>query len=177
MLDTKEIIKIEEKKDNECKKISEDVSNFNEMTSIDINEYDKAQRKLIHAGKNLSLGKNFYCEHGNIYALDNVTISPNCRFFDEEKIYIEGDVFIERNVTIRTSPSKPVYIYSGVRIGSCSIILPGVVINDNSMVVPGSIVTKSVPANVIVAGCPAKIVKKIRSEKTKRKYFEKSLEK
>ncbi|MDD4110879.1 MAG: hypothetical protein PHS54_04960 [Clostridia bacterium] len=137
-----------------------------------------AKEKILHkknnfikVKKNLSLGKNFYCEHGNIYALDNLSVGSNCRFFDKGNIYIGENVFIDSNVTLRTKPSKPIYIYNGVRIGSCSIILPGVVINNNSIVVPGSIVVKSVPANVIVAGCPAKIVKRIRTNKTREKYL------
>lgn len=178
-------------------KTSKNLLKFNEISLTNFEEYNKEQRNLIHAGKNLSLGKNFYCEYGNIYALDNVQIGRNCRFFDEKNIFIGNDVVIEPNVTLRTNfpkkiikklnyniyiketsrffkpklvnpekdipkTPKPIIIYNNVRIESCSIILPGVIINNNSIVKSGSIVDKSVPANVIVSGCPAKIIRRLR---------------
>ena len=44
-------------------------------------------------------------------------------------------------------------------IGTNSIILKGVIIGDNSIIAAGSIVTKNVPENSLVAGNPAKIIK------------------
>jgi acetyltransferase-like isoleucine patch superfamily enzyme len=55
----------------------------------------------------------------------------------------------------------PIIIGNNVWIGSNSTILPGVVIGDNSIIGAGSVVTKNVPSNVIVAGVPAKVIKKI----------------
>lgn len=46
------------------------------------------------------------------------------------------------------------YVY----IGANAVILPGVTIGDNSLIAAGSIVTKSVPSNVVVAGNPAKVI-------------------
>lgn len=43
-------------------------------------------------------------------------------------------------------------------IGSCAQIMPGVTIGEGSMVAAGSIVTKSVPAGVVVAGNPARVI-------------------
>ena len=56
---------------------------------------------------------------------------------------------------------KPIHIGKRVWVGSGSIILPGVTIGDNSIIGAGSIVTKDVPPNVIVAGNPAKFIKNI----------------
>lgn len=55
----------------------------------------------------------------------------------------------------------PVTIKKGCWIGANSIILPGVEVGENSVVAAGSIVTKNVPDNTVVAGCPAKLVKSI----------------
>ena len=52
------------------------------------------------------------------------------------------------------------YIGRNCIIGTRSIIMPGVVIGDSSVVAAGAIVTKDVPCNCIVAGNPAKVVKK-----------------
>lgn len=46
------------------------------------------------------------------------------------------------------------YVY----IGANAVILPGVTIGDNSLIAAGSIVTKSVPSNVVMAGNPAKVI-------------------
>ena len=50
-----------------------------------------------------------------------------------------------------------------VWIGSNATILPGVTIGDNSVVAAGAVVTKDVPENTVVAGVPAKVVKKINN--------------
>ena len=56
---------------------------------------------------------------------------------------------------------KLVHIGKRVWIGSGSVKLPGVIIGDNSIVGEGSIVTKDVPPDTIVAGNPAKFLKKL----------------
>ncbi|MCB2078723.1 MAG: acyltransferase [Novosphingobium sp.] len=54
--------------------------------------------------------------------------------------------------------SKPIRIGDGVWIGARAIILGGVEIGERSVVAAGSVVTRSVPPNTIVAGVPAKQV-------------------
>ena len=56
--------------------------------------------------------------------------------------------------------SKPVKICENVWIGENAIILPGIEIGKNSIIGAGSVVTKNVPENCIVAGNPARIIKK-----------------
>ncbi|WP_278853885.1 DapH/DapD/GlmU-related protein, partial [Thomasclavelia spiroformis] len=48
-----------------------------------------------------------------------------------------------------------------VWIGSHATILPGVTIGDNAIVAAGAVVTKDVPANTVVGGVPAKIIKNV----------------
>ena len=55
----------------------------------------------------------------------------------------------------------PVVIEDNVFIGARCIILKGVTIGENSVVGAGSVVTKSIPANEIWAGNPAKFIRKI----------------
>jgi len=55
---------------------------------------------------------------------------------------------------------KPVIIGKNCFIGANSIILPGVIVGDEVVVAAGAIVTKDIPNNTIVAGNPARIIKK-----------------
>ena len=57
--------------------------------------------------------------------------------------------------------TKPVIIGNDIWIGANAVILPGVSIGDHSVVAAGAVVTKDVPANAIVAGVPAKLIKMI----------------
>ena len=57
-----------------------------------------------------------------------------------------------------------VHIGNTVWIGGNCTILPGVTIGDNAVVAAGSVVTKDVPANAVVAGNPARVIKYITDE-------------
>lgn len=105
-----------------------------------------------------------------------VFINFGCTFLDRGGITIEDDVFIAPSVQILTEnhpeqPSerrnvyaKPVVIRRGAWIGAGAIVLPGVTVGEHSIVAAGAIVTKDVPDNMIVAGNPARIIRKIKTE-------------
>ena len=116
----------------------------------------------------------FYTDCGiNLHIEKNVFINSGCRFQDQGGVYIGEQSLIGHNVILATlnhniDPNhradlfpKPIHIGKRVWVGSGSIILPGVTIGDNSIIGAGSIVTKDVPPNVIVAGNPAKFIKNI----------------
>jgi acetyltransferase-like isoleucine patch superfamily enzyme len=56
---------------------------------------------------------------------------------------------------------KPIVIKRNAWIGAGATILPGVTVGENAIVAAGSMVTKDVPSNTLVAGVPAKKVKRI----------------
>ena len=110
-----------------------------------------------------------------------VRIGKDCKIsshtFICEGVTIEDQIFIGHNVTfINDKYPKatnddgslqrgddwqcvPTLIKKGASIGSSVTILCGVIIGKNSIVGAGSVVTKDVPDNVIIAGVPAKIIK------------------
>ena len=116
----------------------------------------------------------FYTDFGkNIKVEDNVFINAGCQFQDQGGISIGEGALIGHNVVLATlnhdfNPERrqicipaPINIGKNVWIGSNSTILPGVTIGDNSIVAAGAVVTKDVPANTVVGGVPAKIIKSI----------------
>ena len=58
------------------------------------------------------------------------------------------------------TPAK-VTLGKNVWVGAHATILPGVTVGDNAVIAAGAVVTKDVPANTVVAGVPAKIIKTI----------------
>jgi len=132
----------------------------------------------------------FECEIGNyckidafVYIESGVKIGNNCKIrafsFIPEGVVIEDDVFIGPNVifandkypksTTTTGELKKkkdwklqkILVKKGSSIGANATIIGPVVIGKNSIVGAGSVVTKDVDSNVIVAGVPAKLIRRI----------------
>ena len=114
----------------------------------------------------------FYTNFGRFIILGkNVFINHACSFLDLGGIVIEDDVQIgpRVNITSENHPLgpadrkalvlKPVIIKRNAWIGAGATILPGVTIGENAVVAAGAVVSRDVPANTVVAGIPAKVVK------------------
>ena len=119
-----------------------------------------------------SLLPPFYTEFGkNIILGKGVFINMCCHLQDNGGIEIGDGAMLGNNVTIATlnhdlNPAtrwrafpKPVKIGKRVWIGSNCTILPGVSIGDNAVIGAGSVVVKSIPANAIAVGNPARVIK------------------
>lgn len=101
----------------------------------------------------------------------NVFINHACSFLDMGGITIEDEVLLGPKVNLITEnhpldPSnrralicKPIVIKRNAWIGAAATILPGVTIGENAVVAAGAVVTTDVPANTVVGGVPAKIIK------------------
>ena len=114
-------------------------------------------------GKNIKLGKNIF-------------INSGCRFQDQGGITIGDGSLIGHNVVLATinhdyDPKnrgtmhlKPIVLEKNSWIGSNATILSGITIGENSIVAAGSVVTKNVPPNTIVAGNPAKFMSNLEDK-------------
>ncbi|MCA9884566.1 MAG: acyltransferase [Anaerolineae bacterium] len=87
---------------------------------------------------------------------DHVTITSGVRFITHD-----GGVWVFRHEYPNIEAYGPIVVRDNVFIGTNAIILPGVRIGCNVIVGAGSIVTKDVPDNSVVAGVPARILKTI----------------
>jgi acetyltransferase-like isoleucine patch superfamily enzyme len=84
---------------------------------------------------------------------NKVTITSGVKFITHD-----GSTWLMRDEKGRRYLFQRIDIGNNVFIGVNSIIMPGVKIEDNVIVAAGSIITKSIPSGVIVAGVPAKII-------------------
>ena len=116
----------------------------------------------------------FYTDFGkNITIGKNVFINAGCKFQDQGGIFIGDGALIGHGVVLATlnhdmDPEKrqalhpaPIHIGKRVWIGANATICSGVTIGDNAVVAAGAVVVKDVPANTVVGGVPAKIIKEI----------------
>ena len=111
----------------------------------------------------------------------NATIGKRCKIsshtFICEGVTIEDEVFVGHNVTfindlypratgtngqLQTEADwecRPTLIKRGASIGSSATLLCGITVGENAIIGAGSVVTKDVPANAIVAGNPARVLR------------------
>ena len=118
----------------------------------------------------------FHCDYGsNIFLGDNVYFNFNCIILDPAKVEIGDNVLVGPAVQIYTAThpisvterktmlesAKPIRIASDVWIGGGAIICPGVQIGRGSVIGAGGVVTRNVPAGVVAAGNPCRVIRKI----------------
>ena len=104
----------------------------------------------------------------------NVIVMPGCLMMSAGGITIEDGAMVAANVQLISNnhdlherqviTCKPVHIGKNAWIGAGATILPGVTIGENAVVGAASVVTKDVPADTIVAGNPAKIIRNINDK-------------
>ncbi|MBW7644110.1 sugar O-acetyltransferase [Geobacillus thermoleovorans] len=141
-------------------------------------EYEKRTALLKElfgsTGERLFIEPNFRCDYGyNIHVGENFFMNFDGVILDVCEVRIGDHCFIGPGVYIYTAThpldphernsgleyGKPVVIGHNVWIGGRAVINPGVTIGDNAVIASGAVVTKDVPANAVVGGNPAKVIK------------------
>lgn len=130
-------------------------------------------------GNNMTIEGPFYCDYGyNIEIGDNFYANVNFTVLDGAKVTIGNNVFIAPNVGIYTAGhpldaerrnqgleyAHPVTLGDNVWVGAGVNILPGVTIGSDAVIGAGAVVLKDVPDGVLVAGNPARVIRKIADE-------------
>lgn len=126
----------------------------------------------VHEG--VTLFPPFTADFGkNITLGERVFINSGCRFQDQGGVTIGDDSLIGHNTVLATldhgiDPAHrgdmtpgPIVIGRNVWIGANVTILKGVTVGDNAVVAAASVVTKDVPADSIVVGSPARVVRSV----------------
>jgi acetyltransferase-like isoleucine patch superfamily enzyme len=112
-------------------------------------------QKKVKVGKNVKISTHtFICEAVTIE--DDVFIGHNVSFINDKypRATVNGQLQTEKDwVCI------PTLVKKGASIGTSATILGGVTIGENAIVGAGSVVTKNVPANTVVVGVPARIIR------------------
>ncbi|WP_459558078.1 sugar O-acetyltransferase [Lacunimicrobium album] len=125
-------------------------------------------------GEGVMIVPSFHCDYGGQIRLGNrVYMNAGCVLLDCAPIEIGDDVLLAPGVQLLTAThpldfetrrsgleyAKPIRIGTGAWLGGGVIVLPGVTIGARSVIGAGSVVTKDVPEDVIVAGNPGRILR------------------
>jgi acetyltransferase-like isoleucine patch superfamily enzyme len=127
----------------------------------------KSLNRLLWLREGLVTVKRLY--YNKIWGMD---LDPTCTFalsvrFDKTYpvgIHVGAETYIAFDAAILAhDTTRRIYLHTRIGrhcfIGARSIILPGITIGDESVVAAGSVVTKDVPPNSVVAGNPAKVIR------------------
>lgn len=110
-----------------------------------------------HAGVTMGtqnfIGGKFWSSEGFL-----INIGNHCAITAGVKMFTHGGAWVARKKYPQFDNFGKIVIGNYVYIGCNSMIMPGVTIGDNVLVAAGSVVTKSIPPNVVVGGNPAKII-------------------
>ena len=153
---------------------------YNHTRPSDMARREEILRKLFgKLGKNPYVEPTLFCGFGfNIEAGDNFFANNNCVFVDPGKIIFGDNVLIGPQCGFYTAlhpldkaqrdakleAAYPIHVGDSVWFGGSCVVLPGVTIGSNSVIGAGSVVTHDIPANVVAAGNPCRVLRPITEE-------------
>lgn len=130
-------------------------------------------------GAGADVRQGFSCDCGrNIFAGSHLVIDFGCTILDAARVELGDWVILGPSVLISTinhplstqgrrdriATARPVVIGDDVWIGGNATVLPGVTIGSNVVIGAGAVVTKSIPANSLALGVPARVVRTLEND-------------
>ena len=122
----------------------------------------------------ISIGKRVVVRPTTMFFADpreggaGITIEDDVMMGSGVHLYVNNHRFASPDIPIIDQGhyvSEPVTLKRGCWLGANVIVLPGVTIGENSVVGAGSLVTRSIPAGVLAAGNPARVIRNIGAQK------------
>ena len=113
----------------------------------------------------VNIGNNNFIPDKNIWSSEPylITIGNNCQITMGVRLFTHGGGNAIRKIYPDFDVFGKIVIGNWVYIGNNSLIMPGVTIGDGALIAAGSVVTKSVPAGMVVGGNPARIISTIET--------------
>jgi|P1105metagenome_2_1110788.scaffolds.fasta_scaffold02276_9 acetyltransferase-like isoleucine patch superfamily enzyme len=112
-----------------------------------------AKKAGVILGENCFIASRFWSTEAYL-----ITIGNNCQITEGCHIFTHGGAGAVRAIIPKFDCFGKVYIGNNVYLGTNTLIMPGVTIGNNVICAAGSVVTKSIPSNVVVGGNPATII-------------------
>ncbi len=153
------------------------VHDFNATRPRETAERERILRALLgSAGERVWVEPPLHVAYGsNVHLGDDVYVNFGLTVVDDGEVHVGSRVMFAPHVTISATGhpvhpdlrrdgsqfSAPVTIEDDVWIGAGAILLPGVVVGAGSVVGAGAVVSASVPPGVVVAGVPARVIRRI----------------
>jgi maltose O-acetyltransferase len=136
------------------------------------------RQTLEHVGDGVVVRPPFFCEYGAISIGDRTFVNVDAVMLDVVPITIGAACQIATRVQLLTAThpidpqprrlgweyGKPITIADNVWLGGGVIVSPGVSIGEDTVVAAGAVVTRDLPAGVVAAGVPARVLRDIGDE-------------
>ena len=164
--------------DNEAEfsRVQDLLARFNRSAPAAWDERDALLREMLqHVGAGAVVRPPFFCEYGAISIGDGTFINVDAVMLDVAPIAIGTACQIATRVQLLTAThpidpeprrvgweyGEPITIADNVWLGGGVIVCPGVTIGQDTVVGAGAVVTKDLPAGVVAAGVPARVLREI----------------
>lgn len=159
---------------------------YNQLMPSDVEGQKKLMKQILgKTGENFMITAPFWCDYGyNIEVGENFYTNHNCVILDCGKVTFGDNVFIAPDCGFHTAGhaldveqrnegmeyAYPITVGDNVWIGAGVHVLPGVTIGSGTVIGAGSLVNHDIPAGVLAAGNPCKVIRKL-TEEDKKKYW------
>ncbi len=113
-------------------------------------------------GQHISIGRGTFINFGAMLIdAAPITIGDDCQIGPNVQLLTPLHPVDPEPRRAKWESAKPIELKDNVWLGGGAIVLPGIVIGENTVVGAGAVVTRDLPANVVAVGNPARIIRKV----------------